>query len=52
VAPNGTENPYARWLKVENDLCLPVITRTGLDAILRQVAIMVYQIMGHVSSLI
>ena len=41
-----TENPYARWLKIDFDLCLPVIGRNGLDVILEQVAIRVHQAMG------
>jgi hypothetical protein len=42
-----TENPYARWLKVDNDLCLPVIDKGGLDAILGKAAVRVYQAMGR-----
>jgi Zn-dependent protease with chaperone function len=40
------ENRYAHWLKVDNDLCLPVIDKGGLDTILGQVAVRVHQVMG------
>jgi hypothetical protein len=42
-----TDNPYASWLKIDNDLCLPVMDRAGLDAISQQVAVKVYQTLGH-----
>jgi hypothetical protein len=41
-----TENPYARWLKVDFDLCLPIVDSDGLNAILGQVAIRVSEVMG------
>ena len=37
------ENPYARWLKVDNDLCLPVIDKGGLDAIFGKALELVYR---------
>ncbi len=41
-----TENQYARWLKIDFDLCLPVIGGDRLDVVLKQVAIRVHQAMG------
>lgn len=41
-----TENPYARWLRTDFDVCLPVIGTDGLTTIREQVAIRVYQMMG------
>jgi hypothetical protein len=41
-----TENRYARWLGTDNDLCLPVINQAHLDAILLQVAVKVYHVLG------
>lgn len=40
------ENPYARWLKIDFDLCRPVLTTDGLNAILEQVIIRVVKAMG------
>ena len=40
------ENPYARWLKIDFDLCRPVLGRDGLNAILEQVIIRVHEAMG------
>jgi hypothetical protein len=42
-----TENPYARWLRVDNDLCLPVIDTAGLDAVFRQVQVRLYKTLGQ-----
>jgi hypothetical protein len=41
-----TDNAYANWLKIDNDLCLPVIDEVRLDAIFRQVAVKAYQQLG------
>jgi hypothetical protein len=41
-----TENPYARWLMADFDVCKPVIAGDALTAIREQVAIRVYQTMG------
>ncbi|MGC1966348.1 MAG: hypothetical protein WA673_07805, partial [Candidatus Acidiferrales bacterium] len=41
-----TENRYARWLKTDFDLCLPVMGKDGLNAICEQVALRVYRTMG------
>ena len=41
-----TENPYARWLKADFDLCLPVVDKDGLNAILGQVGVGVFRTMG------
>jgi hypothetical protein len=40
------ENPYARWLKIDFDLCHPVLGKDGLNAILEQVIIRVQEAMG------
>jgi hypothetical protein len=40
------ENPYARWLKIDFDLCRPVLGRDGLNAILEQVIIRVHEAKG------
>jgi hypothetical protein len=40
------ENPYARWLKIDFDLCRPVLGRDGLNAILEQVIIRVHEAMA------
>jgi hypothetical protein len=40
------ENLYARWLKIDFDLCHPVLGRDGLNAILEQVIIRVHEAMG------
>jgi hypothetical protein len=40
------ENPYARWLKIDFDLCRPVLGGDGLNAILEQVIIRVLGAMG------
>lgn len=40
------ENPYARWLKTDFDLCRPVLGRDGLNAILEQVMVSVHEAMG------
>src|SRR5258708_25085263 len=40
------ENPYARWLKIDFDLCRPVLGRDGLNVILEQVIIRVHEAMG------
>lgn len=40
------ENPYSRWLKIDFDLCRPVLGREGLNAILEQVIIRVHEAMG------
>jgi hypothetical protein len=41
------DNRYARWLAVDNDLCLPVIDQAGLNAILEDVSVRVYQALGQ-----
>jgi hypothetical protein len=40
------ENPYARWLKIDFDLCLLDVGRDALNAILEQVIIKVHEAMG------
>lgn len=40
------ENRYARWLKIDSDLCHPVLGRDGLNAILEKVVIRVHEVMG------
>ena len=40
------QNPYAQWLKIDFDLCRPVLGRDGLNAILEQVIIRVHEAMG------
>lgn len=42
-----TDTPYARWLGTDNDLCVPVIDRAGLDAIFQKAAVQVYQALGQ-----
>src|SRR5437763_14731458 len=40
------ENPYAQRLKIDFDLCRPVLVRDGLNAILEQVIIRVLKARG------
>jgi len=42
-----SDNPYARWLSVDNDLCLPVINQADLDAVLQEVALRVIPVLGE-----
>ena len=42
-----SDNPYARWLSVDNDLCLPVINQAGLDAVLQEVALRSITVLGE-----
>lgn len=41
------DNPYARWLSADNDLCVPAIKADGLEEIHKRTFFEVFRIMGE-----